>query len=39
MGRGKPYFGGLGIDSVLLDDPTTVIQGDRVLHLVYPVRR
>ena len=39
MGRGKPYFGPLGIDPVLLDDPTTVIQGDRVLHLVYPVRR
>ncbi len=39
MGRGKPYFGNLGIDPVLLDDPTTVIQGDRVLHLVYPVRR
>jgi dihydrofolate reductase len=39
MGRGKPYFGNLGIDPVLLDDPTTVIQGNRVLHLVYPVRR
>jgi dihydrofolate reductase len=38
MGRGKPYFGDLGIDPVLLDDPTTVIQGNRVLHLVYPVR-
>jgi dihydrofolate reductase len=39
MGRGKPYFGDLGVDPVLLDDPTTVIQGNRVLHLVYPVRR
>jgi dihydrofolate reductase len=39
MGRGKPYFGPLGVDPVLLDDPTTVIQGNRVLHLVYPVRR
>jgi dihydrofolate reductase len=38
MGRGKPYFGPLGVDPVLLDDPTTVIQGNRVLHLVYPVR-
>jgi dihydrofolate reductase len=38
FGRGKPYFGSLG-DSVLLDDPTTVVQGNRVLHLVYPVRR
>ena len=39
MGRGKPYFGPLGVDPVLLEDPTTVIQGNRVLHLVYPVRR
>jgi dihydrofolate reductase len=39
MGRGRPYFGPLGIDPVLLQDPTTVIQGHRVLHLVYPVRR
>ncbi|HEU4331763.1 MAG TPA: dihydrofolate reductase family protein [Lapillicoccus sp.] len=39
MGRGKPYFGSLNVDPVLLEDPTTVIQGDRVLHLVYPVRR
>ncbi len=38
MGRGKPYFGDLGVDPVLLEDPTTVIQGARVLHLVYPVR-
>ena len=39
MGQGKPYFGSLNVDPVLLEDPTTVIQGDRVLHLVYPVRR
>ncbi|HEU5000794.1 MAG TPA: dihydrofolate reductase family protein [Lapillicoccus sp.] len=39
MGRGKPYFGPLGVDPVLLEDPTTVVQGNRVLHLVYPVRR
>lgn len=39
MGQGKPYFGSLHVDPVLLEDPTTVIQGDRVLHLVYPVRR
>jgi dihydrofolate reductase len=39
MGRGKPYFGALGVDPVLLDDPITVVQGTRVLHLVYPVRR
>ena len=39
LGRGRPYFGPLGIDPVLLDDPTTVIQSNRILHLVYPVRR
>lgn len=39
MGQGRPYFGALGIDPVLLGDPTTVIQGNRVVHLVYPVRR
>jgi dihydrofolate reductase len=39
MGQGRPYFRALGIDPVLLDDPTTVIQSNRVLHLVYPVRR
>lgn len=39
MGEGRPYFGPLGIDPVVLGNPTTVIQGDRVLHLVYPVRR
>jgi dihydrofolate reductase len=39
LGRGKPYFGSLGVDSVLLEDPTTVIESTRALHLVYPVRR
>jgi dihydrofolate reductase len=38
FGRGKSYFG--RIDSQhLLEDPAVVIQGDRVLHLRYPVRR
>ena len=38
FGSGKRYFG--TVDSQhLLDDPTTVIQGDRVLHLRYRVRR
>ena len=38
FGRGKRYFG--TVDSQhLLEDPTVVIQGDRVLHLRYPVRR
>jgi dihydrofolate reductase len=38
FGRGKPYFGPVD-GQLLLEDPTVVIQGDRVLHLRYPVRR
>jgi dihydrofolate reductase len=39
FGAGKPYFGA-GFDGhSMLDDPDVVIQGDRVLHLRYPVRR
>jgi dihydrofolate reductase len=38
FGRGKRYFG--PVDSQhLLDDPSVVIEGDRVLHLRYGVRR
>lgn len=38
FGRGKRYFG--PVDSQhLLEDPTLVLQGDRVLHLRYPVHR
>jgi dihydrofolate reductase len=38
FGSGKRYFG--PVDSQhLLDDPEVVIQGDRVLHLRYRVRR
>jgi dihydrofolate reductase len=38
FGTGKRYFG--PVDSQhLLDDPSHVIQGDRVLHLRYRVRR
>ena len=38
FGKGKRYFGPL--DSMhLLDDPSVVIRGDRVLHLRYRVRR
>jgi dihydrofolate reductase len=38
FGSGKRYFG--PVDSQhLLDDPHVVIQGDRVLHLRYRVRR
>jgi dihydrofolate reductase len=39
FGRGKPYFGTLANGHLMLEDPDVVIQGDRVLHLRYPVRR
>ena len=38
LGGGKRYFGAIEAQH-LLQDPTTVIQGDRVLHLRYPVAR
>lgn len=38
FGSGKRYFGSAGTQH-LLDDPHTMIQGDRVLHLRYRVRR
>jgi dihydrofolate reductase len=38
FGEGKRYFGPVD-GQHLLDDPYTVIQGDRVLHLRYRVRR
>jgi dihydrofolate reductase len=38
FGKGKRYFG-LTDAALLLDDPSVVIQGDRVLHLRYRVRR
>jgi dihydrofolate reductase len=38
FGTGKRYFGAVDAQH-LLDDPHTVIQGDRVLHLRYRVRR
>jgi dihydrofolate reductase len=38
FGSGKRYFGRAGAQH-LLEDPDTVIQGDRVLHLRYRVRR
>jgi dihydrofolate reductase len=38
FGSGKRYFG--SVDSMhLLEDPKVVVQGERVLHLCYPVRR
>ncbi|MFY0409113.1 dihydrofolate reductase family protein [Solicola sp. PLA-1-18] len=40
LGEGRPFFGALaGGAPVRLGDPTTVIEADRVLHLVYPVLR
>lgn len=39
FGGGKPYFGSFTGAQQVLDDPDGVIQGDRVLHLRYPVRR
>ena len=38
LGSGKRYFGSAGVQH-LLEDPDTVIQGNRVLHLRYRVRR
>ena len=38
FGSGKRYFGHLD-GQHLLEDPDVVLQGDRVLHLRYPVRR
>ncbi|MEO6571611.1 MAG: dihydrofolate reductase family protein [Ilumatobacteraceae bacterium] len=40
MGEGnRPFFGQLSRSDVLLGNPTTCIQGDRVTHLVFPVSR
>ena len=40
MGEGnRPFFGDLSAEDVLLGNPTTCIQGDRVTHLVFPVVR
>jgi hypothetical protein len=38
LGSGKAYFGSVRAQHVL-EDPDVVIQGDRVLHLRYRVRR
>ena len=43
LGAGRPFFGGSGTTGphgpILLDDPVRVVQGERVLHLLYDVRR
>jgi dihydrofolate reductase len=38
LGSGKRYFGSVDAQH-LLEDPDVVIQGNRVLHLRYRVRR
>jgi hypothetical protein len=38
LGSGKRYFGSID-GQHLLEDPHVVIQGDRVLHLRFKVRR
>jgi dihydrofolate reductase len=38
FGSGKRFFGSVDAQH-LLEDPDVVIQGDRVLHLRYQVRR
>lgn len=40
FGSGRPFFatGSLG-DPILLDDPAQIVQGDRVTHLRYDVRK
>ena len=38
LGSGKRYFGSVDAQH-LLEDPDTVIQGNRVLHLRHRVRR
>jgi dihydrofolate reductase len=38
LGAGIPFFANLARTPVLLENPT-VIEGDRVTHLIYPVRR
>ena len=39
MGSGRPFFGELDGEDIVLGDPSLCIQGDRVTHLVFPVRR
>lgn len=39
FGGGRPFYGEFSGGPRLLEDPRVVVQGDRVLHLVHPVRR
>jgi hypothetical protein len=38
LGSGRPFFGSDGSAEVLLEDPR-VVEGRRVTHLLYDVRR
>jgi hypothetical protein len=38
--NGDPFFAGMGsVDVVTLANPSRVVQGDRVTHLLYDVER
>lgn len=40
MGEGnRPFFGKISGEDILLGNPTVCVQGDRVTHLVFPVRQ
>jgi dihydrofolate reductase len=39
FGSGRPFFGSVVNAQVMLEDPDLVIEGERVLHLSYRVRR
>lgn len=41
LGSGRPFFGSGGVleSTIMLENPTRVVEGDRVLHLLYDVRR
>ena len=40
LGSGRPFFAtGTLADPILFDNPSQVVQGDRVTHLVYDVAK
>ena len=39
MGDGRPFFGPVPVGDVVLDNPITCIESERVTHLRFPVRR
>jgi dihydrofolate reductase len=39
LGGGRPFFGELSPGDIPIGDPTTFIPSEKVIHLVYPVRR